>query len=219
MSHFNTVYNQILQLIPRHQFDNIVKKYNGDYYVKYFSCWQQFLTLLYAQIKSKDSLRDIEISLRAHSKKWYHIGLRGIKRSTLSDANKLRDYRICQELFYCLLEKCRSVTPKHRFRFKNPLCTLDATVIGLCLSLFPWARFKKTKGALKIHYLYDHSGAIPSFLVVTEGKQHELKVAKSMDLPIVPGTIVSEDRAYIDYKWLCSLNKSKAFFVTRSKKT
>ncbi len=197
MSHFNTVYNQILHLIPGDQFDKIVKKYNGDYYVKYFSCWQQFLTLLYAQIKSKDSLRDIEISLRAHSKKWYHIGLRDIKRSTLSDANKLRDYRIYQELFYCLLQKCRSVRPKHRFRFKNPLCTLDATVIDLCLSLFPWARFKKTKGALKIHYLYDHSGAIPLFLVVTEGKQHELKVAKSMVLPIVPGTIVSEDRAYI----------------------
>lgn len=119
MSHFNTVYNQILHLIPRHQFDNSVKKYNGDYYVKYFSCWQQFLTLLYAQIKSKDSLRDIEISLRAHSKKWYHIGLRVIKRSTLSDANKLRINRICQELFYCLLEKCRSVTPKHKFRFKT----------------------------------------------------------------------------------------------------
>lgn len=218
MSHLNTIYNQILHLVPRHQFESLVKRYNGDYYVKYFTCWQQFITLLYAQIKAKDSLRDIETSLKAQSSRWYHIGLKDIKRSTLSDANNQRDYRICEDFFYSLLDRCKSITPKHRFRFKNPLYTLDATVIELCLSLFPWARFRRKKGALKLHYLYEHSGSIPSFLVITDAKQHEIKVAKGQDLPIVSDSIISVDRAYIDYKWLYSLKKSRVSFVTRAKR-
>jgi len=218
MSHHNTIYNQLLHLIPRHHFESIVKRYDGDYYVKYFTCWQQFMTLLYAQVKGKDSLRDIETSLRAQSSRWYHIGLKDIKRSTLSDANNQRDYMIYEEIFYALLQKCKSITPKHKFRFKNPLYTLDATVIDLCLSLFPWAKFRKKKGALKLHYLYDHSGSIPSFLVVTDAKQHEIKVAKGQDLPIVSDSIISVDRAYIDYNWLYSLKKSRVSFVTLAKK-
>ena len=218
MSHSNTIYNQILQLIPRHQFETKVRHYYADRYVKYFTCWQQFLTLLFAQIRSKDSLRDIETSLKSQSTRWYHIGLKDIKRSTLSDANNRRDYRIYEDFFYMLLDRCKSITPKHRFRFKNPLYTLDATVIDLCLSLFPWAKFRKKKGALKLHYLYDHGGSIPSFLVVTDAKQHEVKVAKETTLPLVPDSILSVDRAYIDYKWLYSLTKSKVYFVTRAKK-
>ena len=120
MSHLNTIYNQRLHLIPRHHFDNLVKKYNGDYYVKYFTCWQQFMSLLYAQVKGKDSLRDIETSPKAQSSRRYHIRLEDIKRSTLSDANNQRDYRIYEEFFYTLLYKCKSITPKHKFRFKNP---------------------------------------------------------------------------------------------------
>lgn len=218
MPHFNTIYNQLLHLIPRHQFESLVQRYNGDYYVKYFTCWQQLITLLYAQIKYKDSLRDIETSLKAQSNRWYHIGLENIKRSTLSDANNQRDYRIYEGIFYGLLQRCKSITPKHKFRFKNPLYTLDATVIDLCLSLFPWAKFRKKKGALKLHYLYEHSGSIPSFLVVTDAKQHEIKIAKGQDLPIVSDSIISVDRAYIDYKWLYSLKKSRVSFVTLAKK-
>ncbi len=218
MSHANTIYNQILQLIPRHQFETRVGHYHADRYVKYFNCWQQFLTLLYAQIRSKDSLRDIETSLKSQSTRWYHIGLKDIKRSTLSDANNRRDYRVYEDFFYTLLDRCKTITPKHRFRFKNPLYTLDATVIDLCLSLFPWAKFRKKKGALKLHYLYDHSGSIPSFIVATDAKQHEVKVAKETTLPLVPDSILSVDRAYIDYKWLYSLTKSKVYFVTRAKK-
>jgi hypothetical protein len=176
------------------------------------------MTLLYAQVKGKDSLRDIETSLKAQSSRWYHIGLEDIKRSTLSDANNQKDYRIYEEFFYALLQKCKSITPKHKFRFKNPLYTLDATVIDLCLSLFPWAKFRKKKGALKLHYLYEHGGSIPSFLVVTDAKQHEIKVAKGQDLPIVSDSIISVDRAYIDYKWLYSLKKSRVSFVTLAKK-
>lgn len=217
MSHHNTIYNQILHLTPRHQFEGLVERYKGDHYIKYFTCWQQFITLLYAQIKAKDSLRDIETSLKAQSSRWYHIGLKDIKRSTLSDANNQRDYRIYEDFFYNLLDRCKSITPKHKFRFKNPLYTLDATVIDLCISLFPWAKFRKKKGALKLHYLYEHSGSIPSFLVITDAKQHEIKVAKEQALPIVSDSIISVDRAYIDYKWLYSLKKSRISFVTRAK--
>jgi hypothetical protein len=169
------------------------------------------MTLLYAQVRAKDSLRDIQTSLSAQSDRWYHVGLKAIKRSTLSDANNSRDARIYEEFFYKLLDRCKDITPKHKFRFKNPLYTMDATVIDLCLSMFPWAKFRKKKGALKLHYLYDHSGSIPSFLVVTDAKQHE------HDLPLVPDSIISIDRAYIDYNWLYSLAKSRVSFVTRAK--
>ncbi len=218
MAHSSTIYNQLLQLIPRHQFEKAVKAYDGDRYVKYFSCWQQFITLLYSQIRNKDSLRDIELSLRAQSNRWYHVGLKDIKRSTLSDANNSRDYRIYEDLFYSLLRRCKSVTPRHKFRFKNPLYSLDASTIDLCLSLFPWASFRQRKGAIKMHCLYDHSGALPAFLVVTDGKQHEIKVAKTLDFPLTPDSIISVDRGYLDFKWLFSLDNSRVFFVTRAKR-
>jgi hypothetical protein len=217
MRHYNTIFSQVLNLIPRHQFETIVKRHKADRYVKYFSCWQQFITLLFAQIRSKDSLRDIETSLRTHTNKWYHLGLKDIKRSTLCDANKNRNYRIYEQLFYKILQRCRDITPKHRFKFKNPLYTLDSTVVDLCLSLYPWAKFRKTKGALKIHNLYDHRGCMPVFITVTDAKHHDVRVAKDLDLPLTPDSILCVDRAYIDYKWLYTLNKSGVYFVTRAK--
>ena len=121
MSHVNTIYNQLLQLLPRHEFEKGVILHKGDKYVKYFTCWQQFITLLYAQIRKKDSLRDIITSLCVQYKRWYHIGLKKICRSTLSDANNNRSYQIFERLFYKLLERCKTITPRHKFRFKNPL--------------------------------------------------------------------------------------------------
>lgn len=218
MSHINTIYNQLLHLVPRHQFEGLVKRHGGDRYVKYFTCWQQFLSLLYAQIRAKDSLRDIETSLRAQSGRWYHIGLKDVKRSTLSDANNHRDYRIFEGLFYSLLDRCKSITPKHKFRFKNPLYSLDPTLIDLSLSVFPWAKFNKTKGALKMHCLYDHSGSLPSFITVTDARVHEIKVAREANLPLLPDSIISVDRGYTNYKWLYSLEKSGVYFVTRTRK-
>ena len=129
MSYYGTVMNQLLQFIPRHQFDKIVKKYEADRYVKYFSCWQLFVTLLYAQIRKKDNLRDIETSLMTQINRWYHLGLENIKRSTLSDANNRIDYRVFEEMFYMLLDKYRSLSPNHKFKFKSPLYSLDSTVI------------------------------------------------------------------------------------------
>lgn len=217
MSSLNTVLNELLQIVPRYKFDSLVSEYDNDRYVKYYTTWQQLITLLYAQMKGKDSLRDIITSLNTHKASWYHMGLKDIHRSTISDANRNRSYEVYEKLFYAILNKTKNITPRHKFRFKNPLYSIDATVIDLCLSMFPWAQFRKTKGALKLHYQYDHSGAIPSFLVVTDAKHHEAKVVKDEPFPLLPDSIVSVDRGYIDYKWLNSLNNKRVFFVTRAK--
>lgn len=212
-----TIFSELLKLCPRYQFEKAVEQCQGDRYVKSFTTWQQYITMLYSQIKQKDSLRDIETGLQAHVSRWYHLGLTAVHRSTLSDANTKRDYRIFENMFYHLLARCRDHTPKHRFRFKNPLYTIDATTIDLCLSVFPWAKFRKTKGAIKMHCLYDHSGALPSFLTVTDGKRHDVRVVKESSFPLSPDSIISIDKAYIDYKWLYSLDNNRIWFVTRAK--
>lgn len=212
-----TIFSELLKLCPRYQFEKAVEQCRGDRYVKSFTTWQQYITMLYSQIKQKDSLRDIETGLQAHVSRWYHLGLTAVHRSTLSDANTKRDYRIFENMFYHLLARCRDHTPKHRFRFKNPLYTIDATTIDLCLSVFPWAKFRKTKGAIKMHCLYDHSGALPSFLTVTDGKRHDVRVVKESSFPLSPDSIISIDKAYIDYKWLYSLDNNRIWFVTRAK--
>ena len=220
MRQITTIMAELLRIFPRYEFEKLEKQYNGNHYTKYFTGWQQLMVLLFSQIGGKDSLREIETSLKAHRAKWYHIGFKDIKRSTLSDAMNSRSCEIFEGVFYKLLDKCRSVTPRHKFRFKNPLLSLDSTVIDLCLSIFPWAVFRKRKGAIKLHYLYDHSGALPTFMVMTDGKHHDIRVAKAetkLDLALLPDSILSIDKAYIDYNWLSSLNKKGVSFVTRVK--
>jgi hypothetical protein len=175
------------------------------------------MAILYSQITQKDSLRDIVTGLSTHVSRWYHLGITGIHKSTLSDANAKRDYRIFEGLFYHLLTRCKNLTPKHKFRFKNPLYTIDASTIDLCLSVFPWAKFRTTKGAIKLHCLYDHSGALPTFLTVTDGKRHDVRVVKDNTFPLSPDSIISVDKAYIDYTWLHSLDEQGVWFVTRAK--
>jgi hypothetical protein len=216
----NTIMGELLRIFPRYEFEKLEKEHNGNYYTKYFTGWQQLITLLFAQVGGKDSLREIETSLNVQQAKWYHIGLKSIKRSTLSDAMNKRDCKIFEGVFYKLLEKCQSVTPKHRFRFKNSLLSLDSTVIDLCLSIFPWAVFRKRKGAIKLHYVYDHSGSLPSFMVMSDGKHHDVRVArdeKKLDFTLLPDSILSIDRAYLDYNWLWDLNRKGVYFVVRSK--
>ena len=217
MHKIDTIFSELLKLSPRYQFEKAVQKYQGDRYVKTFSTWQQYITILYSQITQKDSLRDIVTGLTAHMTRWYHLGFTGVHKSTLSDANAKRDYQIFEETFYSLLHRCKNLTPKHKFRFKNPLYTIDATTIDLCLSVFPWAKFRTTKGAIKMHCLYDHSGALPTFLTVTDGKRHDVRVVKDHAFPLSPDSIISVDKAYIDYKWLNSLNEQRVWFVTRAK--
>lgn len=217
MNRVYTIFAEVLKLCPRYQFEKATQRYRGDRYVKTFTAWQQYITILYSQITQKDSLRDIETGLQTQSDRLYHLGLGRIRRSTLSDANTKRDYRIFEDMFYHLLKRCRDLTPKHTFRFKNPLYTIDATVIDLCLSVFPWAKFRKAKGAIKMHCLYDHSGALPSFMTISDGKKHELTAVKENSFPLMPDSIVSIDKAYIDYQWLYSLTLQKIWFVTRAK--
>jgi hypothetical protein len=217
MRKLETIFGELLKLVPRYQFEKAVQQYQGDRYVKSYTTWHQYITILFSQIKQKDSIRDIVTGWDAFESRWYHLGMKDIRRSTFSDANNKRDYQIFESLFYHLLSRCRDYTPKHRFKFNNPLFSLDASVIDLCLSVFPWAKFRKTKGAIKLHCLYDHSGALPSFVTITDGKKHDVTVAKKTELPLSPDSIISIDRAYIDFKWLNSLDENGVWFVTRAK--
>ena len=217
MGHFNTIMSQLLVHVPRHDFQNLVSRWKGDRYVKRFTTWNQLVSLFYAQAGDKHSLRDIQSGLIAQSPKLYHLGLAGaVAKSTLSDANATRDWRIYQGLFNLLLQRCRSLSPRHKFKFKNPLKTMDSTVIDLCLSMFPWAKFRTTKGALKLHCLLDHAGNIPSFAVVTDGKCHDVRAAKTFFNPI-PDSIYCLDKGYVDFTFFRRIHDAEAFFVTRAK--
>lgn len=214
--HSNTILSQLLTLIPRHQFDQAVSEYSGNRYVKKFTTWNQLTTLLYAQSSGKNSLRDIQTALGTQQPKLYHLGLPAVKRSTLADANAHRDYQIMEKLFYRLLDRCQQIAPKHKFRFKNPVYAFDSSTIDLCMALFPWAKFRQTKGAIKLHCQLDLRGHIPSFAVLTNGKCSDIRAAR-MFLNIMPDSIHILDRGYIDFNWFRQINEAKAFFVTRAK--
>lgn len=217
MKNYNTIFKQILNMIPRRQFDYEASKGGYNKYTKHFTVWNQFLVNLYAQVSGKKSLRDVESGLQVQYKDWYHLGLKNISRSQLAYSNKKRDYKIFKNLYYRLFSKCSGFTPKHKFKFKNPLHALDSTTISLCLSVFPWAKFRKKKGALKLHTLLDLKGSIPSFITVTDGKQHDVKIAKESALPLLQDSIIVCDKAYIDFEWFYKLNNQGIFFVTRMK--
>lgn len=217
MSHYNTIMHQVLNLVPRHVFAKLAAGLDADRYVKTFTTWNQFSTLLYAQAGGKQSLRDIETSLNAQNGKLYHLGLpAGVKRSTLSDANKNRPYALFENLFYALVANCKDVTPKHKFRFKNPLYTFDSTTINLCLETFPWAKFRAAKGAMKLHAQLDHSGNMPCFVAMTEAKRNDMKAAQSF-FAVFPDSIYCFDKAYTDFDWFRRIDINGAFFVTRAK--
>jgi len=195
--------------------DTLVAKANR--YTKHFTVSVQLLVNLYAQASGKKSLRDIEAGLRVQHGSWYHLRVTNIARSTISYANNRRDPQIYEDLFYRKLKECLSYTPNHKFRFKNPLYALDSTTIDLCLSVFPWAEFRKTKGALKIHALLDYQGTIPSFIVVREARTHDVKVARENELPVSRDSIIVMDKAYVDFQWLCELDRKGVYFVLRAK--
>lgn len=217
----NTIFSQLLQLISRHGFQKCVDRYIGDKYTKHFSCWQQLIVLFYSQARGLKSLRDITISLRSQHRKWYHLGLESVARSTLSDANSNRSSDIFKDVYYDFLCKCQSLDPGHRFRFKNPLYTMDSTLITLCLSLFPWAEYQKRKGALKLHTLLDHRGCLPSFITITHGRCQDLRVVQDISYgfpQLLPDSILTVDRAYIDFIWFNNLRLQRIYFVTRAKR-
>ncbi len=215
MPHYNTLFGHLLNQLPRHDFEKLVFKYRGDRYAKKLSTWNQLQVLLFAQCGGHQSLRDIETGLLAQRSRLYHLGLPDkICRNTLSHANSRREWRIYHDFFYRILARCKDLTPKHRFRFKNPLYAFDATTVSLCLSVFPWARIKHKKGALKMHFQYDYSGDIPAFMTITTGNLSDVVAAKR-HLPISRDSIYCLDRAYIDYGWFRRIDGKGAFFVTR----
>ena len=215
MAHSNTIFNQLLQLVDRHDFKKIEKQYRPKRKYRCLDRWNQFSVMLFAQITNRSGLRSIVEHFRFHSKRLYHMGLKPVKRSTLADANAQRSPELFEALFGQLFNKCATLAPGHKFRFKNKLYSLDASTIDLCLSLFSWARFRKTKAGIKLHALLDHDSHLPAFIQVTDAKVHEIRVAKALNLPA--GSIVAIDKAYIDFNWLNKLHRNRCFFVTRIK--
>jgi transposase len=206
----------MLQLFSRTEFERAVVDHRAERHARGFSCWGQFVAMLFCHLGRAQSLREICGGLAASEGKLRHLGLPDApKRSTLAYANEHRPWPLYRSVFYQLLGRCREVAGSHGFRFKNKLLTLDATLIELCASVFDWAQYRRTKGAVKLHLLLDHQGLLPSFALITEGRVHESRVARS--LRFEPGTIVVFDRGYTDYDWFASLDTDGVFFVTRMK--
>lgn len=212
------IFSQIMDFLPMYEFRKCVKRYQGNYKVKSFSCLDQFLCMAFAQLTYRESLRDIEACLRSMQNKLYHMGIRGkISRNTLAHANERRDWRIHADFAQVLIHIARTLYINDEFgvELDNTVYALDSTTIDLCLSLFPWARFRKHKGAIKLHTLLDLRGNIPSFIEITDGKVHDVNILDGL-IP-EPGSFYIMDRAYIDFLRLHILTQCLAFFVIRAK--
>ncbi len=216
MAKYTSVLHQLLRHIPRDEFRAIVERRQGDKGVRKLSCWGQFVALFFGQLTGQHSLRDLVTALDAGRKKLQQVGLGAVSRSTLADANRKRPQEIFGELFSCLYSRCRSQAPGQRFGFRHRVYSLDATVIDLCLKVFDWAKFRKRKGAIKLHLILDHGGHIPSFCVMTPGREHEIEVARGQRYE--PDSILTFDRAYVDYHWFDQLHRQGVYFVTRQKR-
>jgi hypothetical protein len=212
------VFSQVMEFLPLYVFRQCVDRYNGNYKVKEFTCLDQYYSMAFAQITYRESLRDIEACLRAQHGKLYHMGIRGpVSRNALANANKVRDWRIYSDLALSLIATARRLYSKEAFLedLNETVYALDATTIDLCLSLFPWARFRKTKGAIRLHTLLDLRGNIPSFIHISDGKLHEVN---TLDIiPIEVGSFYIMDRGYLDYTRLHRLSQAPAFFGARAK--
>ena len=213
-----TVFTQLLDFIPSYEFRQCVERYNGNYKVKTFSCRDQFLCMAFAQLTYRESLRDIEACLRVAKTKLYHMGIRGkVSRNTLAHANETRDWRIYADFAQVLISIARGLYASEDFGLElaQTVYALDATIIDLCLSMFPWAKFRTNKGAVKLHTLLDLRGSIPVIISITHGKVHDVNILD--ELFIEAGAIYIMDRAYIDFARLYRIHQSQAFFVTRPK--
>jgi len=212
------VFSQLMDFLPKHEFNKCVRRYKGNFKVRRFSCFDQFLCMAFAQLTYRESLRDIETCLRAMRTKLYHAGIRGnVSKSTIADANENRDWRMYADFAQVLIRIARSLYAKDDFgvALVQTAYAFDSTTIDLCLSLFPWAHFRKRKAAVKLHTLIDLRGNIPCFIHITEGKTHDVNILDELGLE--PGAFYIMDRAYIDFARLYSFNQNLAFFVTRAK--
>ena len=211
------IFSQVVSLINRNEFNRLVKNHDAERYSKGFSSWDQFVSMLFCQMGQARSIREICDGLSSSEGKLRHLGMKqGPKRSTLSYANANRPWEMYRDLFYNTLSMCKGHAPgKNKFRFKNKLLSLDSTTISLCLSMFPWAKFRSTKGAVKIHLLLDHDGYLPTYALVTNGKKHDVTMARKF--PLSRGSIVAMDRGYNDYDLFADWTENGIYFVTRLK--
>jgi len=213
-----TVFSQLIDLLPKKQFDKCVRRYGGNHRTKTFSCFDQYLCMAFAQITYRQSLRDIETCLRAMQTKLYHCGIRGnVSRNTLANANENRDWRIYADFAQVLISKARTLYANEDFgiQLNREVYALDSTTIDLCLSLFPWAKFRKHKAAVKLHTLMDLKGSIPTFIRITDGKVHDVNILD--DLVLEPGAIYVMDRGYLDFARLYAFTQNLSTFITRAK--
>jgi hypothetical protein len=219
MNSGQTLFAQLIDFLPSHEFRKCVRRYSGDWRVRTFSCWDQFLCMVFAQLTFRESLRDIVACLRSSDRRLYHIGIRGnVSRSTLADANESRDWRIYADLAQVLIGEARTLYRNESFgaELSNTVYALDSTTIDLCMALFPWAKYKTTQNAMKLHTLLDLRGNIPTFIRVTPGQVHDVNILDQL-VP-EPGAFYVMDRGYLDFARLYRWTLSGAFFVTRARK-
>lgn len=211
------VFSQLIVFLDRNKFNYIVRKHDGDKYVKHFTCWNQLLSLMFGQLSNRESLRDLIVALDAHHSKCYHLGMgRNVSRSSLARANQDRDYHIFEEYAYYLVNEARQKRVTDIFKLGGNVYAFDSTTIDLCLSVFLWAKFRKKKGGIKVHTLYDVETQIPAFFHITEASVHDSKVMN--EIPYESGSYYIFDRAYNNFKMLYRIHQIGAYFVVRAKK-
>jgi putative transposase len=219
MNNYNTILGQILDPVSRKGFERLVKKHKTEFGAKGLKSWTQFVAMVFGQLSGQHGLRSLEQAMNSQQEAWYHLGIdkesRGVKRSSLSYANRNRDAGLFEDVFYQLVEQAQEELGSHGFRFKNPLYSIDATTIDLCMNLFPWADFREKKGGIKLTIKLDHQGKIPCFAVLSNGREHESK--KAEEIPFKAGDVVTFDRGYSNFEYFRGLNEQDVWFVTRLK--
>ena len=215
MAHCNTILSQILKLVPRHEFERLANRHHSGRSFRTASRWSQFVCMLVGQLTERKSLRDVVDSMGTQFRRLYHLGSANLSRSNLARINENKPHALYEELFGVLLRRASQIAPGHKFRFKNDLYSMDATTIDLCLSVFPWAKFRKNKGGVKLNVAMNHRGNLPEFVSLSNANEHEMKAGREVNFP--KGSIVAADRGYTDYKWYKTLIDKGIYFVVRLK--
>ncbi len=215
VAYCNTVLNQVVGFFKRHEFESLARRHHVGHKYRSFNRWSQFMAMLVCQLSGRKSLRDVVENLKAQGHKLYHLGMKKVSRSTLARVNDEQPAELYKELFYKMLQRCQVVAPKHRFKIDEKIYLLDATIINLCLAVFPWATYRQKKGAIKLHVGLDADGYLPEFIDVTDGKKHEITWARVLKLP--KGSLAVFDKGFTDYDWWQELTTNGIFFVTRLK--
>jgi len=216
MAHNNTIFAQLLKLVSRHEFEGLAKTHHVGQKLRQTSRWSQFVSLCLGQLSGRHSLRDIESNMNAQASRLYHLGAKPVPRTSLARLNEAQPASLYESLFSKLYAQCKKLSPGHKFRFKNKLYSLDASLINLSLKVFPWAHLALGKAAMKLHLSLDHSGYIPNFAAITEGKVSDIAMGRMLHYQ--KGSIVVFDKGYTDYKWYKALSFRGIFFVTRIRK-